>query len=274
MQLQNKGKTSTAVSENVPSWMLGSAAKCIRTLQSFTVNEPEWTLTQLSNELDIPKSTMTNILKTLEAFGYIQKLPNQHYRLGIELLELSYHIRASLPIIHMAIPIMEDVQRQSGQIVYLTIPKKGKTFYVQSVNPGNRHINYSITGRCTPMHCGSSGKAMLSEMPEELVDSIIATHGMPRLTTTTVTDIDVLKEELRLTKERGYALENCEEFPNVKGVAVPICSADRLLGALCLTGSALSMPDSKNIEYATLLSNAANLLANSAELFPVCDPYP
>lgn len=265
---------SSSSKEEGASWMLGSAAKCIHTLQTFTVNKPEWTLTQLSKELSISKSTMVNILKTLEAFGYIQKLPNQHYRLGIELLELSYHIRASLPILHSAIPMMEEIQRQTGQIVYLTIPKKGKAFYLQSVNPGNRNISYSITGRCTPMHCSSCGKAMLSAMPEDRVDEIIDTHGLARFTTATITDRDALRNELRTIRERGYAIDNCEEFPNVKGVAVPICSSNRLLGSLSLTGSVFSMPDENLMQYATYLANGANLLASNEELFPTCDPYP
>ncbi len=274
MDNQNISMNLPTPTEEPPAWFLGSVAKCIRTLQTFTVSQPEWSLTQLSRELSISKSTMVNILKTLETFGYIQKLPNSHYRLGIELLEMSYHIRASLPILHYAIPIMEEIQRQSGQIVYLTIPKKGRAFYLQSVNPGNRNISYSITGRCTPMHCSSCGKVMLSEMPENMVDLIINTWGLPRFTTTTVTDRDALKAELQIIRERGYALENCEEFPNVKGVAVPICSSNRLLGALSLTGSVLGMPDENMVQFATLLSNGANLLASNAELFPTCDPYP
>ncbi|MCI8418519.1 MAG: IclR family transcriptional regulator [Lachnospiraceae bacterium] len=273
--MENPNIPSLAVTkEESPSWMLGSVAKCIRTLKTFTVNRPEWTLTQLSKELSISKSTMVNILKTLESFGYIQKLPNQHYRLGIELLELSYHIRASLPILHSAIPIMEEIQRQSGQIVYLTIPKKGKAFYLQSVNPGNRNISYSITGRCTLMHCSCCGKIMLSEMSEEMVDLIIDTYGLPRFTTTTITKREALKAELQTIRDRGYAIENCEEFPNVKGVAVPICSSNRLLGSLSLTGSVLSMPDENMVQYATLLANGANLLASNEEFFPKCDPYP
>ena len=54
---------------------LGSVSKTIRTLQAFTVSRPEWTLTQLSKELDISKGTVTNILKTLQFFGYISNRP-------------------------------------------------------------------------------------------------------------------------------------------------------------------------------------------------------
>ena len=65
--MENPNIPSLAVTkEESPSWMLGSVAKCIRTLKTFTVNRPEWTLTQLSKELSISKSTMVNILKTLE----------------------------------------------------------------------------------------------------------------------------------------------------------------------------------------------------------------
>lgn len=253
---------------------LNSVAKTIRTLQTFTVARPEWTLTQLSRELDISKSTMTNILKTLQSFGYITRTGNHCYRLGIELLELSYHLRASLPILHYAIPIMEDIQHQTGQIIYLTIPKQGKVFYLQSVNPGNRNISYSITGKCSYMHSSGCGKAMLSALPDDAVDRIIAAYGLPRSTATTIVDPALLKKDLELTRNRGYAIDRCEDAPHVMCIAVPIIGRNRLLGALSLSGSIISMNETMFPQWAELLSSAAAIFVSYEDLFPRCELLP
>ena len=253
---------------------LGSVSKTIRTLQACTVSRPEWTLTQLSKELDISKGTMTNILKTLQSFGYISKSSNRCYRLGVNLLELSYHLRASLPILHYAIPVMEDIQRQTSQIVYLTIPKCGQVFYLQSVNPGNRNISYSITGKCSYMHSSAPGKAMLSAMSDADVDRIIQKYGLPSLTATTITQPDKLKKELVRIRQRGYAIDNCEDAPHVKCLAVPIVSSNRLIGAISLSGSAISMNEDAFPAWAELLSSAATLFASYEDLFPPCAPLP
>lgn len=255
-------------------WYLNSVAKTIRTLQAFTVSKPEWTLTQLSRELNISKSTMLNILKTLQCFGYITKSENNCYRLGVELLELSYHLRASLPIIHYAIPIMEDIQHRTGQIIYLTIPKQGKVFYLQSVNPGNRNISYSITGKCSDMHSSSCGKAMLSTLREDEVDRILQAHGMPRCTATTIVDPVLLKKDLEEIRKRGYAVDNCEDAPHVVSLAVPIVGRDRLLGALSISGSVIAMNEELFPTWAELLSSAAALFASYEDLFPRCEILP
>ena len=255
-------------------WFLNSVAKTIRTLQTFTVSKPEWTLTQLSRELNISKSTMINILKTLQSFGFIDRTNNNCYRLGVELLELSYHLRASLPVLHYAIPIMEDIQRQTGQIIYLTIPKQGKAFYLQSVNPGNRNISYSITGKCSYMHSSGCGKAMLSALREDEVDRILQAYGMPRSTATTIVDPELLKQDLELTRKRGFAVDNCEDAPHVVCLAVPIVGRDRLLGALSLSGAAITMNEELFPEWAGLLSSAASIFTSYEDLFPRCEILP
>lgn len=270
---------ATDLFENNPSvqdepWFLNSVAKTIRTLQTFTVSKPEWTLTQLSRELNISKSTMINILKTLQTFGYITRTNNNCYRLGVELLELSYHLRASLPILHYAIPIMEDIQHQTGQIIYLTIPKQGKAFYLQSVNPGNRNISYSITGKCSYMHSSGCGKAMLSALQDDEVDLILQTMGMPRSTATTIVDPVLLKQDLDLTRKRGFAIDNCEDAPHVVSIAVPIVGRDRLLGALSLSGAMIAMNQDLFPTWAGLLSSAASIFVSYEDLFPRCEILP
>lgn len=254
-------------------WHLNSVSKTICTLQTFTASKPEWTLTQLSRELNISKSTMTNILKTLLSFGYITRC-NNGYRLGVELLELSYHLRASLPILHYAIPIMEDIQHQTGQIIYLTIPKQGKVFYLQSVNPGNRNISYSITGKCSHMHSSGCGKAMLSALKDSEVDRIIQTMGLPRNTASTIVDPNLLKQDLELTRKRGYAIDYCEDAPHVVCVGVPIVGKDRLLGALSLSGAMMTMDEKKFPAWAGLLSSAASIFVTYEDIFPKCRILP
>lgn len=257
-----------------PSWKVNSVAKCIQILQKFTVEKPEWQLTQLSKELSIPKSTLLNMLKTLQMYGYITRLNNQNYSLGIELLALSYNVYGSLPIIQSATPLMEDIQEKTGKIVYFTIPLKGKCFYLEGVYPGKRNITYSVTGRKLLMHCTGCGKAMLSGMKDEDIDKIISAYGLPKYTSTTITEPNNLKKEIQKIRERGYAIDLGEETPGVKCVAVPIKNRDRLLGAFSISGSTMTMHDDILPGYAEMLTEASYLLSTKGDLFPPCQPLP
>lgn len=256
------------------SEIIGAASKCLRTLQMFTVSHPEWTLTDLSKELDISKSSMLNILKTLQSFNYLTKDSNQNYRLGLDILELSYHFRASIPILHYAVPIMEDIQGKTGQIIYLTVPKDGKILYLQSVNPGYRNISYSITGKTSYMHSSANGKAILSQFSDEDIKKIIIAHGLPKVTVNTITSESILGQQLDEIRSCGYAYDNCEDTPNVKSIAVPICTTEKVIGSIGISGSLNGMKDELYPLWADILSGAAEMLASYHMLFPFCNALP
>ncbi len=255
----------------LPNGMVLSLLKAMRVLRCFSDRQPEWGLGQLSQELSIPKSTLLNLVKTLEFGGYLEKVPNtQNYKLGLEVFELGYVAKASIPIIQYAIPILEDIQEKTGVIVYFTVPRNGKVLYLEGVYPGRKLIHYSVTGKVLHMHCTGCGKAMLTYLPEETVKRIIDYWGMPQFTLQTINNYESLMATLKCYRKQGYALDLEEESPGVKCVAVPIrTSHNEVLGAISISGSMISMPDDKIPEYAEILMNACNILAQKASLFPV-----
>ncbi|MDF2501989.1 MAG: hypothetical protein K0Q77_2703 [Anaerosporomusa subterranea] len=256
-------------------WKINSVANSIRVLKCFTGNKPEWILSQLALELKMPKSTLLNMLRTLELLGLIIKNEsNQSYRLGLELLEFGYSVRRSLPILEYAVPLLEDIQASTNKMVYFTVPRHGKVLYLEGIYPGKRTIGYSVTGKTLLMHCTGCGKAMLSQMREDDVKTIVNYYGLPQYTPTTITNYDDLVQELQRDRERGYSIDRSEETHGVKCVAVPIRSKERVLGAISISGSIISMQDEILPSYAEMLMDVSNLLSTKADLFPSCSILP
>jgi DNA-binding IclR family transcriptional regulator len=249
---------------------VNSIVKCFRILESFTPQQPEISLTQLSNKLKMPKSTLLNMIRTLESAGYLYKINNsQNYHLGFKLMELSYNVRSSLPVVQYAIPFMEELLASTNETIYLTTPFKGRVLYLECVYPIKRAVLYSTFGRTQPMHCTGCGKAMLSYMGESEVDAIIAKWGLASRTPNTITDPLKLKKALLKYRELGYAIDNEEDSLNVRciGMAIRSLNGD-VAGALSISGSPLTMTDDKIIQYAGILSGACNFLSHHAHLFP------
>ena len=267
----NDAKKSSSSGEKK---ILGTVAKAITILRHFSHDTPEWQLSKLAEKLEMPKTTLLGLMVTLESYGLIHKTDKQTYTLGLDLFELSYNARASIPILHRALPLMESIQIQTGCFVYLTIPKKGQVFYLDGVYPGTRNISYSVSGKGLPMHCTACGKAMLFSMKEEEVDQIINYHGMKRFTPNTITDPGVLKEQLQLFRKQGYATEIGEKTSDIKCVGVPIMGRKRVIGALSVASPFINMPDERTPEFAGLLSRAAYILAECEEQFPDCPMLP
>lgn len=249
---------------------VNSIAKALQILECFSPQQAEFNLTQLSRMLKMPKSTLFNMIRTLESAGYLFKVNNsQNYRLGFKLMELSYNVRASLPVVQYATPLMEELQSRTGEIIYLTTHINGRVLYLECMYPSKRSITYSVYGKTLPMHCTGCGKAMLAYMPEAAVDAVIAKWGLPRSTPNTVTSPVKLKKALARYRELGYALDNEEEGHNVKCIAMPVCSPGGLVaGALSISGPVITMTEDKFPEYARLMAGACNFLSQYAHLFP------
>lgn len=250
---------------------VSATAKALKILNCFTPSQPDLTLAQISRMLDMPKSTLLNQLRTLEEAGFLVRARDgQAYSLGYKIMQLSYCARASIPVMQYAIPVMEDLQVATGEIIYLTSHINGQVFYLECVYPSRRSISYSISGKMLPMHCTGCGKAMLSQMPTEQVEAIIDRYGLPSLTQNTITDRDHLMETLATYRRLGYALDNEEETAGVKCVAMAIRSRrGEVAGALSISGSTVSMRQDLTEGYAALLGRACNTLSAYAHLFPM-----
>lgn len=249
--------------------LVGSVVKALRVLDCFSPTRGRLTLAHISQELGLPKSTTLNLVRTLEQQDYLLRGPDQTYQLGYKILELSYHLRTSLPIVQHAVPFMEELQIKTGEIVYLTSHTQGRVLYLEGVYPSIRMGNYSIAGKTLPFHCTGCGKAMLAYLPDDELEWVLDNRPLTRSTPGTITDRDELLTELQRIRERGYAIDVEEETVGVKCVGVAIRDSDGYpVGALSVSGTVISMKDELLDDYARMVSHACHGLSNTAAQFP------
>ena len=256
--------------KNAEVWRVKSVMKALDILEQFSPSQPEMSLARMSKTMEMPKSTLLNLLKTLESEGYLlHDKDAQTYRLGYRALQLGYNVRSSMPIIQYAIPFMEDLLARTGETVYLTTHMNGQVLYLDGAYNSRRFGKYSITGKTLPLHCTGCGKAMLSHMSGQEVRAVIDRWGLKRFTPNTITDLSALTEELALSRERGYAIDNEEETLGVRCVATAIRNTQgRPVGAISIQSTMVGMSDERIRDYAGLLASVSAILAEHAHLFP------
>jgi IclR family KDG regulon transcriptional repressor len=66
------------------------------------------------------------------------------------------------------------------------------------------------------------GKALLAYLPEEELDRILRSVNLTKFTPATVVDHKLLKNNLRLVRERGYATDRGETHEDVNCIATPL----------------------------------------------------
>ena len=250
--------------------LVNSVIKALHILEGFTLSQQELTLSQISRQQGLPKSTALNLIRTLEASGYLLHTSNsQTYRLGYKVMELSYHLRSSMPIIQVATPFLEELQIKTEENIYLTSHLDGQVFYLKGLHPSIRIGNYSVAGKRLPMHCTGCGKAMLAYLPEEELEAVIQRWGLPAITKNTITSRQRLDKDLELTRSRGYALDREEETLGVRCIAMPILDGSGYpAGAISISGTTISIRDELLNDYAKMLSRVCNVLASNASWLP------
>lgn len=240
-------------------------SKALKVLGCFSSGTPELGITQISKLLDLNKSNVSNIVATFEQEDYLEKNPQTgRYRLGLKLLEFSYIINEKLGYQRMFHDIMQGVSKELNAIVYFGICRNQEVLYLCNSYPPDVGFNYpfrSIIGERAPLYCTSLGKSILAHFPREEAEAYYS-KPRPAYTDHTITDEAALREEMAITRERGYGVDNEEHEYGIRCVSVPMFNTDNtLLGALSASSPAFDLKNQNEVmETVRQLKKAAYIM--------------
>lgn len=191
---------------------------------------------ELSEYLDLPKSTVHRHLQTLEDLKIIVKDQGQ-YHIALMFTRLGRHARERKKVYRLAEPLVRDLAEETEERVQLLVEEHGELVYVHR-EIGRRAVSAdSRIGKRMEIHTAASGKAILAEYPVERAREFIQNHELVQVTPNTITDEDEFMAELETVRERGYAFNREESIKGLHSVAVAITDpTGHPLGALCVTG--------------------------------------
>lgn len=163
-------------------------------------------VTELANHLGWPKSSVHKHLKTLESEGFLIN-EGGHYHLSLKFLDFGGHVRNRNRLCWQARSKVMNLAQQTGRVATFAVTENDYGWF--TISRGLRFNRHHIGSRFY-LHQNAVGKAMLSELPDDEVESIIDRRGMPAETEHTITDRETLFEALDRIRDRGFAL-NIEE---------------------------------------------------------------
>jgi DNA-binding IclR family transcriptional regulator len=215
-----------------------TADKVLDVLLLFEEAWPELSADEICELIDAPRSTTYRYIRTLRDKGFLEKSTTGGFRLGPRLLQLGRIARSRLDISDIALPVMEDIARQSRETVLLTRLFGSNAVCVERIEgPQTVRISFDL-GQVQPLHAGASSKILLAFVDEERWDEHLRLP-LERFTEYTTTDPDALKEDLRQIRRQGYCVSDSEVDIGARAVAVPIRNRrGRIVAALSVTGPA------------------------------------
>ena len=180
-------------------------------------------LNELSEKLEINKSTTYRILAQLAKHNYIEKeLDTKKYKLGLKFVEIANHIIQNFEIKNIASKSINELNEITKRTVHLAQLIGNEIVYIDKRESLNPIRLYSQIGKVTPWHCTGVGKVILAFQDKEFQERIINSIQLTKYTENTITDKSKLQVELDKIKEQGFALDREEHQKNVGCIAAPI----------------------------------------------------
>lgn len=198
-------------------------ARGLSILSAFSEEKPALSLTDISQHLQLNKTTVFRLLSTLESLGYLQRdEQTKLYRPALEVLRLGFVVLSDLEVREVAGPYLQALVDEVGETVNLAVLDNQEVVYIERVG-SKRMLNvYRPIGSRLPAYCTSTGKSLLAFLPQEQLEAILAAATWVAHTETTITTPEALKENLALVRQRGFADSNGEMIPELRAVAAPI----------------------------------------------------
>jgi DNA-binding IclR family transcriptional regulator len=199
-------------------------------------------VTELGRRLGVHKATASRLIATLAERGMVERDPvTEKYRLGFGLIRLAGAAMASMDLVRIARPVLEELADQTRETVNLGVLSGDVVVYIDQVTGTRSIVAVSWVGRRTPLHATSNGKVLLAGQDPQELERLLA-PPLERSTATTIVEPRRLRLQLDEVRARGYATTMEELEEGLNAVAAPIRRADgRVVAALSVSGPAFRM---------------------------------
>lgn len=238
-----------------------SAERTVRVLEYLAASPVPRTLRDVQRELALPRSSAYALLLTLVRCGWVETdHTGSRFRLGVRALSTGASYIEQDDMVQRAAQAMDDLSARLGETIHLARLEGAEIVYL-ATRPSRHSLGVNFRpGRRLPSYVTALGKALLSERTAEEVEALLPQPLTP-LTPNTITEMPGLHRELRLTRERGYAIDNEESTEGIRCFAVPLRRSALPLDAIsCVVPLARLAPNQEQ-EIVQALQEAQRLLS-------------
>lgn len=192
-------------------------------LRSFTRERPEAGPGQLAREHGMPRTTVFRLLHTLEAMGFVARVPGgTRYRLGAAVLSLGFEYLSALELPEVARPILELLRDSTGASAHLAIREGDEIVYVSRYASRSALASNIRVGSRLPAHASSMGRVLLADLSADELNTLYGERPLRKFTDQTPADLEALKALLAQDRMRGYVVSRSYFERGVVSVAAPV----------------------------------------------------
>ena len=203
--------------------MSASLAKALRILT--VLGDGPASLDELATRLEVHKTTVLRLLRTLADEHFVHRDAQHRYHLGAQLFELSSRGLDQREVRSIAAPHLLAFNRAHGHTTHLSELVGSEIVYIDKLESHDHVRMASRVGLRGPVHSTAAGKVLLADLPPAAAAQVLDGADLSARTPNTIIDRDAYLDELARVREQGWAQDREENEPSINCIGAPVRGA-------------------------------------------------
>ncbi|GGC83821.1 IclR family transcriptional regulator [Thalassobacillus devorans] len=243
--------------------IIQSLDRALKILDLFDERTRELSITEISKKMNLHKSTVHSLLKTLQAHRYIsQNEETGKYMLGLKLFERGNLVVSNLDLRSVARKHLEWLSETTSLTTHLVILDGQEGVYIDKVEGSGVTVFYSRIGRRVPIHTSAVGKALVSSKDNQELKKLLKGYHFTKRTENSIGSEGDFIKEINQVRASGFAVDNEENEVGIVCVSVPIKDySGKTIAAVSMSTPAASATDETLAYFVKLLKECTNRIS-------------
>lgn len=255
-------------------YKISALDKGLRVLACFGPNHRSLGASEVSRLTKIPVSTCFRVLRTLADSEFVKQLDDGSFAPSAAVLRLGFAALQGNEIVEAVRSPLRDLQRKTHETCSLAVLSGPDILYLLRYKSDGYIIGNVVAGTTLPASITSMGKVLLATLSEDDLADILERIDLSgsRRGPQAIQNVDVLRKELAITRDRGWGMQNEEVAHGLRAISVPVLSMDGPVGAIAVSVEAGRWSQQHMIDaFLEHLQDAANKASINMGYLPWVD---
>lgn len=178
---------------------------------------------EMISGLGISRTTAYDTLRTLQSFDYVRQDPaTGKYGFGRRVYELGIAYSNQVDLLKEGSAVAQELCDETCETVQLSVLDHG-TMLVLLKHQGSQSISIiSQIGSRLPVNWAASGRLLVSDFSDQELRDRLPSMIEPSPTGNAPLDIDVLIQQVRQARRKGYAIQVNQANQHAGAIAAPV----------------------------------------------------
>jgi len=210
---------------------INSVARSLKILEIFGESSRSLTLTEVSNQTNLAKSTAQRFLDTLLALGYLNREEDKRYTLSTKIISLAFHYLNTSDLASLSKPYLDELSSKLNMSTHLAVLDNCEIIILYRRQVRN-FFNFAIhAGSKMPAYSSALGRVLLAGLDDKELNHRLSTIKIEKMTPRTITSKAELLKRIEETRKNGYAVSDREQSMDLSSIAVPLVNDQKQMKA-------------------------------------------